>query len=137
MLLTRLEPHEAIDAWPYLYRLLLPALKRDTERTPGQLFDDLANGVYAAWVAHDFPGHGVAITAVNDESGEKTLQLHYGAGSGGPAALREAVGYLENAARGIGCITARITGRPGLKRALQGYEMTGQHGSLIELRKVL
>lgn len=132
MLLTRLEPHEAVDAWPYLYRVLLPALKRDSERTPGRLFDDLVSNRAGAWVAHDFPGHGVVVA----EASEGSLWVVYASGKGGLAFVREAMNLFEQAARSNGYAEIRLKGRKGWQRVFPDFELMSG-GFHVELRKVL
>lgn len=128
MQLTRLERAEAIEAWPYLYRILLPALERDTKRTPGDLFDDLANGRAGAWVAHDFPGHGVTVA----EACEGVLWITYTAGTAPLRYLREGMALFEQAARTNGFKEIRLKGRKGWRRVFPEFETTDD-----ELRKVL
>lgn len=131
MLLTRLERREAIDAWPYLYRILLPALKRDPERTPGRLFDDLVEGRAGAWVAHDFPGHGVVVA----EGNGSVLWITYTAGKAA-GCLRDGMALLEDAARANGFTEIRLKGRKGWKRMFPDFEVVTD-GFPVELRKVL
>lgn len=137
MLLTRLEPHEAIDAWPSIYRGLHPAIERNEEETAGALFDDLVANAAGCWVAHGFAGWGVIVTRTTSDP--KCLWIVYATGaakSGSVQYLRDAMALFEGAARSAGCEELRLKGRKGWQRVFPDFEVLNK-GFHVELRKVL
>jgi hypothetical protein len=141
MLLTRLEPHEAIGAWRGIWHLLEPLVMQDPERSAAQVREAIWANHMQVWALHGFAGHGIIVTGLcDDEEGRKSLWLYYAAGKasrGSMGIVREAVSLLSEAAAGADCQTVRLGGRIGWLRVFKGLDVISNDGSHVELRKVL
>lgn len=139
MLLTRLEPHEAIATWPAIERVLRPAL---TDRPVEDVREAIGSNDMAAFVAHGMAGFGIVVVRVADTlEGHRGLFIHYLAGRTPKgetlATMREAVRLLEMAAPNAGCTEMRLGGRKGFIRAFPDYELLSVTDGHVEMRKVL
>lgn len=140
MLLTRLEPDEAMATWPSIEMALKSAL---TDRPAADVREAVRTSDMAVFLAHAMAGFGVVIVRVADtlETKAKALFIHYLAGrcplGRATATMREAVAHLETAARSIGCVEMRLGGRVGFLRTFPDYELISRTDGHVEMKKVL
>lgn len=140
MLLTRLEPSEAIAVWPSIERVLEPALERGEAGDRELLRKRIADNDSAVFVAHGFAGFSVVIARLADTpEGRLALFLYYLAGNAGRLwqTLPEAVELFFEAARQAGCSELRLGGRRGFRRVFNDFDVLSDDGSHVELRKVI